>query len=482
MRTLVRIGLMPLRILALVAVLCLAMAADSLAQQRRTTVSIVGDAFHINGRPTYEGRTWTTGGESFRIEGLLMNSRMVQGTFDDLEPSTRGQWAYPDTGRWDPDRNTREFIDAMPAWRAHGLLAFTLNLQGGCPYGYCRTQPWENTAFAPDGSLRDPFMQRLARVVERADDLGMVVILGYFYFGQDGRLTDEAAVVRAVDNATEWVLDKGYTNVIVEINNECSVGAYDHAILRCDRVQELIARARGTTRGGRALLVSTSLAGNQVPPPAIVEASNYVLLHGNGVKDPARMVEMIREVRAMDVYTPKPIVNNEDDQPWRVAAQGWGEDGNNFTAATKHYTSWGYFDFRLEEEHDQFNRGFQSIPVNWQISAPRKREFFDLLATITGSPGTPVVEVDWAREVGSLTVRFDKVPEGVRVERVEVLVDNEVRATSAAVPHTFTIGRLPPHGHWVRARVVYRDDRGEVVVESPAARNPWWPYGGPARP
>src|SRR5690606_19299754 len=41
----------------------------------RTTVSIAGDEFHINGRPTYEGRTWN----GRRIQGLLMNARLVQG-------------------------------------------------------------------------------------------------------------------------------------------------------------------------------------------------------------------------------------------------------------------------------------------------------------------------------------------------------------------------------------------------------------------
>ena len=38
----------------------------------RTEVSIVGEAFHINGKPTYEGRTWN----GKKIEGLLLNSRM----------------------------------------------------------------------------------------------------------------------------------------------------------------------------------------------------------------------------------------------------------------------------------------------------------------------------------------------------------------------------------------------------------------------
>jgi hypothetical protein len=60
-------------------------------------------------------------------------------------------------------------------------------------------------------------------VLDRADELGMIVIVGYFYFGQDERLRDEAAIVSATDAATNWLLDKGYTNVLVEVNNECNI-------------------------------------------------------------------------------------------------------------------------------------------------------------------------------------------------------------------------------------------------------------------
>src|SRR5438093_4425416 len=98
-------------------------SAAHAAAGRKTEVSIRGDSFFINGRPTYEHRTW----RGYRIEGLLLNSRMVQGIFDDLNPETRRRWAYPDTGLWDPERNTREFIGALPEWRRHGLLAFTIN-------------------------------------------------------------------------------------------------------------------------------------------------------------------------------------------------------------------------------------------------------------------------------------------------------------------------------------------------------------------
>ncbi len=59
-----------------------AAGAAAAAPKRRTAVSIRGDSFLIDGEPTYKGRTW----QGRRIEGLLMNSRMVQGIFDDSEP------------------------------------------------------------------------------------------------------------------------------------------------------------------------------------------------------------------------------------------------------------------------------------------------------------------------------------------------------------------------------------------------------------
>ena len=59
-----------------------------------TEISIQGEQFYIDGRPTYAGRSW----KGKRIEGLLLNSRMVQATFDDANPATRTRWAYPGTG------------------------------------------------------------------------------------------------------------------------------------------------------------------------------------------------------------------------------------------------------------------------------------------------------------------------------------------------------------------------------------------------
>jgi hypothetical protein len=356
----------------------LSLAATSIlaAEPRKTEVSIVGEAFHNNGRPTYAGRTW----KGHKIEGLLLNSRMVQGVFDDLNPETLKLWAYPDTGKWDPDRNTREFLAAMPAWHEHGLLAFTLNLQGGSPQGYSREQPWHNSAITPQGELRPEYMQRLGKILDKADELGMVAILGVFYFGQDQRLENEESVKRALDSAVNWVLEQGYRNVLIEVNNECNV-RYDHAILQPARVHELIERVKTRTKDGRRLLVGTSYGGGKVPEQNVVRSSDFLLLHGNGVKDPKRIGEMVRQSRQVPGYRPMPILFNEDDH------FDFDKPENNFTAAIGEYASWGYFDFRMKDEG--FDEGYQSVPVNWGISSARKRGFFGLLKEITAADRRP---------------------------------------------------------------------------------------------
>jgi hypothetical protein len=302
---------------------------------------------------------------------------MVQATYDDLNPETVKRWAYLDSGKWDAERNVSEFIAAMPKWRAHGLLAVTVNFQGGSPEGYSKTQPWENSAFAPDGSLRPAFATRMKRVIEAADKHGMVVILGYFYFGQDQRLKDETAVARATDEATNWLLDGGWRNVLVEVNNETNVKAYDHELLKPARIHELIERVRKTEKDGRRLLVGTSYGGGVIPKENVVRSSDFLLLHGNGVKEPARITQMVKQTQAVSGYRPMPILFNEDDH------ENFDQTENNFASAVREHVSWGWFDFRRKGE--PLEEGYQSPPVNWGISSARKRGFFDYLAEITGS-------------------------------------------------------------------------------------------------
>ena len=332
---------------------------------RRTTAVIRGEQFFINGKPTYAGRTY----QGKRIEGLLMNSRTVQAIFDDENPESVAQWRYPDTGQWDAERNTREFVAALPEWRRHGLLSFDICLQGGNPRGYRNDQPWRNNAFRPDGSLKPAYLARLEKVLDRADELGMVPMVCPFYFGQDQYFADEGAIRAGLRNTLAWLIEKGYRNILIEIANECDNRKYDYPIFAPARITELFDEARRANRRAAPFPLGVSLTGGKLPTPQIVAVSDYLILHGNGVKEPERIAEMVRQTRKLEGYRPMPILFNEDDH------YDFDKPMNNMLAAIGEYASWGLFDVGEGNYRD----GYQSVPVNWGLSSENKRQFFALL-------------------------------------------------------------------------------------------------------
>ncbi|MFW6322847.1 MAG: amino-acid N-acetyltransferase, partial [Guyparkeria sp.] len=121
--------------------------------------------------------------------------------------------------------------------------------------------------------------------------------------------------------------------------------------------------------------------GGAVPDDDLVEASDFVLLHGNGVSDPDRIREMVARTRALPTYRGQPVVFNEDDH------YDFEADDNNMLAAVESYAGWGFFDYRRPDE--DFDQGYQSVPANWGITSERKRGFFNLLARITGVDHRP---------------------------------------------------------------------------------------------
>jgi len=354
-----------------------ARAASAVPGARATAVSVVGNAFHINGRPTYPGRSF----QGNKIEGLMFTSRMVNCILNDQNPETRGMWAYAD-GPWDPDRNTNEFIAMLPVYRQHGLTSIAFNIQGGSPMGYGWHQPWHTSGYTTDGRLLPDYKARLLRVLDAADRAGMVVNLGFFYISATPALADEAAVIRAADEVTDLVCSGGYTNVIIEVTNECDIPRWAYDIVKPARSHELVARVQSRSKGkvknkaGR-LLVSTSFAMPAALPGKLLETADYVLYHGNGLATPDAIRAKAREIRATAGYRGQPLLINEDDH------FDFDKPDNNMLAAVGEYSGWGYFDYRQIRE--RFQDGYQSLPVDWGINSIRKKGFFGLLAEVTGS-------------------------------------------------------------------------------------------------
>lgn len=349
-----------------------------------TEIQIDGARFLIDGRPTYEGVTH----RGKPVEGLLMNSRMVQAIFDDENPETAAHWRYPDTGRWDSDRNTDEFCAALPEYRKHGLLAVTIGLQGGgsiyTPEVY---DHYINSAYEIDGAPKLAYFDRLKRVIETADAVGMVVIVNYFYWKQAARM-NESAVRRAAEVATDWLLQTGHRNVLVDVMNEAGYWKSIPSILGAANVYQLIEIVQQITLDGRRLLAGAStLGGEHLPTERWQAVEDFHMPHGNGCT-PDELRAKLRRLKDTDEFRkrPRPILTNEDS----IFVE-------NMEAAVDEYASWGFYcqgygchyrdrmDWTTHGREARYEdlSGFQTVPVNWSINTPIKRAFFERLAEIT---------------------------------------------------------------------------------------------------
>jgi hypothetical protein len=352
----------------------------------KTRIDIVGEKFFINGKPTYEGRTY----EGRPVEGLLFNSRMVQAIFDDENPETRKYWAYPDTGAWDPQRNTDEFCAMLPDYRKRGLLGVTVGLQGGgsiySPEIYDR---YLCSAFAPDGSFKPDYFRRMEQVLAAADACGMVVIVNYFYWKQAARLESGKVIEDVTARVSEWLLNSGCRNILVDVANEAGVGHGLDPLITPEAVHRLIEIVQQTTVNGRRLLVGASSGGcDALPTGRWAELEDISMPHGNWCSA-AELGEKLRRFKSSPAFIkrPRPVMVNEDT----IYIE-------NLNAAFTEGCSWGFYhqgygsgykdrtDWTAKPRETSFEQlsGYQTLPINWGMNESTKRAFFDRVAEITG--------------------------------------------------------------------------------------------------
>jgi hypothetical protein len=482
-------------IAAIAAMLCATtlLFAQERPSRGRTVVGIRGSMFTINGELTYTPASGFPNANSNLI-GTLLNVRAVQAVFDDANYPKQGSrdnpyptfvmgpvsWDYPD-GKWDPERNVREFIEALPEWRKAGLLAFTVNFQGGGPtdgnYGPVGdrgdlNQPQSNSGFDAEGNLKPAYASRMERIISAADRLGMVVIVGFFYFGQDAKVTvspDGKYVREAVSNGMKFLRGLPYRNVLVEINNEISPG-YRHPQLRPDGIGELITLARQV--GGGEIPISTSWI-SYVPQPGssghqALMMADFIMIHTNG-RLPEEVHTSIQQWRRLGGYD-HPMLINED-----------GFSTFNLHAAVQEHVGWGYYD----QGWSNYRDGFQSPPTNWRINTPLKWLFFEQVARLSGSPVPPMPEYSSAetpvfKMIGLAPNQVVRGPIWVEaivedrhsrwpIQRVEFFIDDKPYSYRETAPYMLGGERwnsslLSPGKHTLR--VVAIDRRGPRFTQT----------------
>jgi hypothetical protein len=306
------------------AILLLALFTSLLGATEITTGFLLGPkydqrSFYIRQR---SGETWqkTYSSGEYRIQarGKLMNIRLVQALYHD-------EWLTSKS--FDPDANTDAVIAALDFYKAHGVLMINVSLQGGQAgydhmiYGLDRSNgyrygPEKGThvsAFRPDGSLKAEWLRRLDRLLSAADKRGMVVNLMYFYQGQDELFESTEAIHQAARNITNWLIEKKYRNVIIDIANEWDLPGdrWDFASYIPENILQLIQQTRDCfqrRRADYALPISASSDGRMNYPESFLASVDLVLLHGNG-RTPLQKSQRATSVKNWE----RPILMTEDD-------------------------------------------------------------------------------------------------------------------------------------------------------------------------
>ena len=313
----------------------------------KTILSIEKDRFLINGSLIYSEISNTNP----EAHGLLMNARFIQGVFDDKNRFADGKDKYERFGRkFDPEKNTDDLIAALPEWYRYGLRAFTVSFQGGGPCFTLDSNYIVNTPFSPDGkTMEQAYLNRMERLIKAADELGMAVIVSYFYGFQAGSFTDDTAVEEAVKTASEWIKSLNFTNVIIEVANEHDIEFFNnHPIIHtADGMVHLMEIARKASGG---IPVGCSGTGGYFNEK-VAHASDVVLIHGNGLTR-NQLYNLIRKAKAAEPE--KPIVMNEDSAAVSQLGVTYQEK-----------ISWGYYN----------NLTKQEPPTDWRVTQGEDKFF-----------------------------------------------------------------------------------------------------------
>ncbi|MGH9722085.1 MAG: hypothetical protein ACRD8O_17900 [Bryobacteraceae bacterium] len=335
-----------------IAILCLFLAHVVFGTEI-TTGFLLGprydkQAFYIR---SGSGESWqkTYSGSEHRrqAQGKLMNLRLAQALYHD-------EWL---TERpFDPNANTGAVIAALDFYKSHGVLMINVSLQGGAAgidgkiYGLDRRNghrygPGKGvhvSAFRPDGSLKPEWMQRLGRLLAAADTRGMIVNVLYFYQGQDELFDSTEAIQAAARNATDWLIDHKFRNVIIDVANEWDLRGdrWDMGRYIPENILQLIQDVRDRfqkKRADYALPISVSSDGRMNYPASFTDAVDFVLLHGNG-RTPAQKSQRVAGLE--DV--PRPVLVNEDDNGRESTPEHLSRERASCDIFFEKAAGWGY--------------------------------------------------------------------------------------------------------------------------------------------
>jgi hypothetical protein len=409
----------------------------------RTEVFISNNKWYFNGEVINQGSP---------AEGLLMNVRMVNSVFEDRGPELKKQ-----NVDFNSSKNTDEFISAVPEYVAKGVNAFTISLQGGLP-GY---EGAVNTAFNPDGSLRPEYLERVEKVIRACDANRAAVILSLFYQRQHSHasaLNGRESIFNALENVLNWIAEKEFTNVVLEISNEYRHGGYQNWLdgdwLRSEAGQvELMQRAKELNP---QLLVSTSGMGTGLYHEDLAKTADFLLIHFNNTS----LKDYPDKIKDLKKYG-KPIVCNEDDKVGKEGAIA-------LALAVQNGSGWGYMNSKVN----------QHIPFEFS-GAEDDTAVYNMFSAVT-TPGYQIDTKSLKQTSIIITSPNDgdifKVGETVNIELSHIYPDEDINYTIellannesvATVNRNLEVNWQPEEPGVVVFEAVVKNSSGEEIYRSP---------------
>lgn len=249
------------------------------------------DRFYARTGP---GSTWTRTYDSGRFRGKVRGSlallRLTQALFDD-------EWLQE--RQFDPDANTDRLIAQLDLYKRYGVGGIVISLQGSDP-GYAsdvngvargasadlgKKSGALVSAYRADGTLKPAWLARLDRLLQAANQRGLVVCLVLFQQDQDEALASPDAIVRAARLVTRHLIERDARNVILDIADAWDEpeGRWDHRLFIPRYIEHLIRAVREEFQEAEfSLPIGASSGAAMAYPISLARLCDVVLLQGNG--------------------------------------------------------------------------------------------------------------------------------------------------------------------------------------------------------
>jgi hypothetical protein len=113
------------------------------------------------------------------------------------------------------EQTTEDLIAFLPEYKRYGLNIVSVFLMGS-RYG-------DVIGFNEDATLNQVYSNRLEKIIQAADELEMVILVGVLYWGDSKSKWDawgQKEAEKAVYNTVKWLSSRGYKNVFIDVDNE----------------------------------------------------------------------------------------------------------------------------------------------------------------------------------------------------------------------------------------------------------------------